>query len=151
MITILHNPRCSTSRAALLALEEAGVEHDVVRYLDTPLNEQAALDLFDILEDPFGDLVRRDSTFEQLGLGDGDVASREKVAELLAENPRLMQRPVLIFDAEAAIIGRPKERVPAFIEKYGTPAEAGTAAQDEIDDTAEEEIATEQEEAVDRT
>ena len=44
MITILHNPRCSTSRAALDAASAAGVEVDVVEYLDSPLGEQALLD-----------------------------------------------------------------------------------------------------------
>ena len=114
-LTLLHNPRCSTSRAALEAVESAGVEVDVVRYLDTLLHEQAVLDLFEILEDAPGDLVRRDGTFKELGLTDDDVATKEQIAALLAEHPKLMQRPVLIAE-KAAIIGRPKDRVPAFIE-----------------------------------
>lgn len=113
-ITILHNPRCSTSRAALAELESAGVEHDVVHYLDNPLGEQAALDLLDILEDDPADLVRRDATFTELGLTDADVDTKEKIAELVSEHPKLMQRPVLIA-GHRAIIGRPTERVPAFI------------------------------------
>lgn len=123
MLTILHNPRCSTSRKALEAIEAAGAEVDVVRYLDTPLGEQALLDLFDILEDAPGDLVRRDATFEQLGLTDADVDTPEKVADVLAANPKLMQRPVLIAE-DVAIIGRPLDRVAPFVEEHGTrPAE----------------------------
>lgn len=119
MITILHNPRCSTSRAVLDAASAAGVEVDVVEYLDSPLGEQALLDLFDMLEDAPSDLVRRDKNFDELGLGDADIDSPQKIADLLAENPRLMQRPVLIAE-DKAIIGRPKERVPAFLEEQSS-------------------------------
>lgn len=115
-LTILHNPLCSTSRAALEAIEEAGLEAQVVHYLDTPLLEPALLDLLDILKDPPSDLVRRDDTFTELGLSEEDVQSTEQVAAILADNPRLMQRPVLITD-DAAIIGRPKDRVPAFLKE----------------------------------
>ena len=122
-LTILHNPRCSTFRKALEAIEAAGAEVDVVRYLDSPLSERAVLDLLEILEDSPGDLVRRDATFEQLDLAESDVDSPEKVAAVLADNPRLMQRPVLIAE-DVAIIGRPFDRVGPFIEEHGTkPAE----------------------------
>lgn len=122
-LTILHNPRCSTSRKALEAIEAAGAEVDVVRYLDSPLSERAVLDLLEILEDSPGDLVRRDATFEQLDLAESDVDSPEKVAAVLADNPRLIQRPVLIAE-DVAIIGRPFDRVGPFIEEHGTkPAE----------------------------
>ncbi|CAN5603880.1 hypothetical protein BH23PSE2_BH23PSE2_03610 [soil metagenome] len=33
---LLHNPRCSKSRAALALLQERDVELDVVHYLDVP-------------------------------------------------------------------------------------------------------------------
>ena len=36
-IVLLHNPRCSKSRAALALLEERGVSFSVHRYLDEPL------------------------------------------------------------------------------------------------------------------
>ncbi|WP_168582704.1 ArsC/Spx/MgsR family protein [Gephyromycinifex aptenodytis] len=115
-LTILHNYRCSTSRAALTAIEEAGLDVQVVRYLDTPLLEPALLDLLDILRDSPSDLVRRDETFTELGLSEDDVQTKEQVAAVLAEHPKLMQRPVLIAD-EVAIIGRPKDRVPAFLDE----------------------------------
>lgn len=67
--------------------------------------------------------MRRDATFEQLDLAESDVDSPEKVAAVLADNPRLMQRPVLIAE-DVAIIGRPFDRVGPFIEEHGTkPAE----------------------------
>ena len=113
-ITLLHNPRCSTSRSALEQVENAGVEAEVVRYLSTPLDEAQLRDLIGKLEDPVTDLVRRDATFAELGLTDADVATTDQVVAVLLEHPRLMQRPVLVR-GDRAIIGRPKDRVPAFL------------------------------------
>ncbi|MBX8630670.1 arsenate reductase (glutaredoxin), partial [Enterobacter hormaechei] len=35
-LILLHNPRCSKSRAALELLEARGLQPQVVRYLETP-------------------------------------------------------------------------------------------------------------------
>lgn len=113
-LTLLHNPRCSTSRAALDEVETAGLDAEVVRYLDTPLDEAQLRDLADKLEDPVTDLVRRDAFFATLGLSDDDVATVDQVVAVLAEHPRLLQRPILVR-GDRAIIGRPKTRVPEFL------------------------------------
>ena len=113
-LTILHNPRCSTSRHAVETTEQAGVDADIVQYLRTPLDGAALRDLLGKLEDPATDLVRRDATFKELGLSDADVQTPDQVVAVLTEHPRLMQRPVLVR-GDRAIIGRPKDRVPGFI------------------------------------
>ena len=113
-VTLLHNPRCSTSRSALETLTGAGVPTEVVHYLNTPLNEEQLRDLAAKLEDPVTDLVRRDATFTALGLTDEDVATVDQVVAVLAEHPKLMQRPVLVR-GDRAIIGRPKDRVATFL------------------------------------
>lgn len=113
-LTLLHNPRCSTSRSALEKVESAGVEVDVVRYLTTPLDEQALRDLVGKLEDPVADLVRKDATFAALGLTEGDLVTTDQVVQVLLEHPALMQRPVLVR-GDRAIIGRPRDRVDAFL------------------------------------
>lgn len=53
-------------------------------------------------------------TFERSGLSDADVATADQVATVLAEQPALAQRPVLIRGGRA-IIGRPKSAVPDFL------------------------------------
>jgi arsenate reductase len=113
-VTILHNQRCSTSRAAMERIDEAGCDADVVDYLRHPLDAAALGELLDKLEDAPTDLVRRDAYFTEVGLGDDDVQTREQVIAVLVEHPRLMQRPVLVR-GDRAIIGRPKERVAAFL------------------------------------
>ena len=113
-VTILHNRSCSTSRAAMERIDEAHVQAEVVDYLRHPLDAEALGDLLDKLEDAPTDLVRRDPYFAGLGLADSDVATREQVIAVLVEHPRLMQRPVLV-KGDRAIIGRPKDRVAAFL------------------------------------
>jgi arsenate reductase (glutaredoxin) len=113
-VTILHNNRCSTSREALERLDDAQVQAEVVDYLRHPLDSTALADLLDKLEDAPTELVRRDAHFAELGLTDADVETREQVVAVLAQHPRLLQRPVLV-KGDRAIIGRPKERVAAFL------------------------------------
>lgn len=111
-VVLFHNPACSTSRHALVAVSD--LDADVVQYLKTPLDKVALLDLVGKLEDPPADLVRKDSFFTSLGLDADDYTTPDAVADLLVEHPRLMQRPVLV-SGDRAIIGRPKSRVAAFL------------------------------------
>ena len=113
-LVIYHHTGCSTSRHAVDEASAAGVDAQVVQYLKTPLDRTALLDLIARLEDPPADLVRKDAFFKGLGLDPADVTTPDAVADLLVEHPRLMQRPVLVR-ADRAIIGRPKDRVAAFI------------------------------------
>lgn len=111
-VTVFHNPACSTSRHAVA--EVTGPDVQVVQYLKSPLDKAALMDLMAKLEDPPADLVRKDSFFRQLGLTSDDYVTAEAVSDLLVEHPRLMQRPVIVR-GDAAIIGRPKARVAAFM------------------------------------
>ena len=113
-VTILHNTACSTSRHALDEAFEIGVAPDVVQYLKKPLTRDELLDLIGKLEDPPADLVRKDGFFRGLGLNADDYTTPDAVADLIVEHPRLMQRPVLVR-GNRAIIGRPKDRVAAFL------------------------------------
>ena len=113
-LTVLHNPRCSTSRYAVETLSDAGVTHTVVRYLTESLDEAALRDLIAKLEDPVTDLVRRDPNFTKAGLTEDDVADAEGVIRALLAHPELLQRPI-ILTGERAFIGRPTSRVDALI------------------------------------
>lgn len=113
-LTVFHHSGCSTSKHAVEQASEAGIDADIVQYLKTPLDREAFVDLIGKLEDPPADLVRKDGFFKGLGLAADDYTTPDAVADLLVEHPRLMQRPVLVRD-DRAIIGRPKDRVAAFL------------------------------------
>ena len=69
------------------------------------------------LVDPVEDLVRKDSHFNKLGLDAADyVGNAEAVIDLLVQQPRLLQRPIVV-KGDKAIIGRPKDRVAAFLSE----------------------------------
>lgn len=87
---------------------------EVVQYLKAPLDRDALVELMGKLEDPPADLVRKDGFFKELGLDASDFTDADSVADLLVEHPRLMQRPVIV-KGDRAIIGRPKDRVEAFL------------------------------------
>jgi arsenate reductase len=115
-VTIYHNRNCSTSKKALAAADELGVDVDVVEYLKQR-PDRATLEAIVVkLEDPVADLVRKDPLFARLGLDAADYTEPEPVIELLLEEPALMQRPVLV-KGNKAIIGRPPGRVPEFLSE----------------------------------
>ncbi len=66
------------------------------------------------LEDPPTALVRRDSKFRKLELGDADVATEDQVVDILVKHKQLLQRPLVVTE-DTAIIGRPKDRVRALL------------------------------------
>ena len=94
-VTVYHNPRCSTSRAALAVAEELGVEVDVVRYLDDPPDAATLREIVAKLEDPVVDLVRA-ADGRKAGIDVADLATADAVIEVLVAHPELLQRPVLV-------------------------------------------------------
>lgn len=55
-------------------------------------------------------LVREDKHFKELNLDASDYTSPQAVARLIAEHPRLMQRPVAVRGGRA-VIARPETRL----------------------------------------
>jgi arsenate reductase (glutaredoxin) len=107
---ILHNPRCSKSRATLALLQENGIEPDVVPYLQTPPDAAELGQILDMLGMQPRQLMRTgESVYAELGLDDASL-SREKLIAAMVEHPILIQRPIVLH-GERAAIGRPPESV----------------------------------------
>jgi len=111
-LTILHNPRCSSSRTALGELEARQLDVEVVEYLKTPLDRAGLEALLDQLESEPASLVRHDKRFGELELDPDGYTDRESVVALLIEYPELMQRPILVSGGRA-VIARPAAQVVA--------------------------------------
>ncbi len=108
-ITIWHNPRCSKSRNSMTLLEEKGVDVEVVKYLDTPPTKEELKTLLSQLDMSARELMRtKEDIYKKLGLK--EVEDEEKLIEAMAENPKLIERPIVIKDGKA-VIGRPIENV----------------------------------------
>lgn len=112
MITILHNPRCSKSRAALLLAQQFADNNDislqVIDYQISPLQLAELRELQRQLCVPVRDMVRdAEDLFDALQLVH---ASDETLLEALASHPQLLQRPIVIYQ-NRAVIGRPTEQL----------------------------------------
>lgn len=117
-ITIYHNPRCSKSRNSLALLKDAGVEPEVVAYLDAPPDAATILRLAGLLGRPVADLLRRGETEFREAADRPDLDDDPALAAWLARHPRVLQRPIVVNDAgDKAVIGRPPENVLELVDR----------------------------------
>lgn len=108
-VTIYHNPRCSKSRQTLTLLQENGVEPTVVEYLKTPPNAAELQSLLSKLGMSADELLRKKETlYKELGLA--GVNDDEALIAAMINNPKLIERPIVVKGDKAAI-GRPPESV----------------------------------------
>ena len=105
-----HNPRCSKSRQGLELLKSKGIEPEIKEYLKEGLTAKEVSSIASSLEiNPIEGLIRfKESTFKELGLSKKDDLTTGKWSKIVAENPVLLERPILINGKKAAI-GRPPE------------------------------------------
>mgnify|MGYP001816223871 CR=1 FL=1 len=101
--------------------EELGVDVDIVNYIHEPPDADTLRAIIDKLEDEPTLLVRRDSKWKKLGLVDDDVVTVDQIVDVLVKHKQLLQRPVVVT-ADAAIIGRPKQRVTELLQPLAEAA-----------------------------
>ena len=112
-VKILHNPRCSKSRQTLALLQDRGIEPEIVLYLDNPLTTTCIEQLRAYLSvESVKSMMRtKEALFKSLELADAD---EDTLINALADNPKLLERPVVICHDDRGIharIGRPPENV----------------------------------------
>lgn len=106
-ILLLHNPKCSKSRAARALLEERGVAFVERRYLEEPLSREELQELGRRLDRPVREWLRAKEAREA-GVDPG--ADETALLDAMASRPILMERPILVRGARA-VVGRPPEKV----------------------------------------
>ena len=99
---LYHNPRCSKSRQALALLVERNIEFEDYRYLDKGI----AQDDLDLLV-PLNGVIRKKEVDKSMGY---DLNNKADIRNLLIDNPKALERPILIKNGRA-VIGRPPENV----------------------------------------
>jgi arsenate reductase len=109
-VEIYHNPRCSKSRQTLQLLQEQGVEPQVTEYLKTPPDRETLEKILDMLGLEPRELMRtKEAEYKESGLDDPEL-SREQLIQAMIDQPKLIERPIVIKNGKAAI-GRPPEKV----------------------------------------
>lgn len=108
-LLLLHNPRCSKSRAARALLEERGVAFRERRYLEDALTRAELDELRARLSRPASEWVRRgEDAWREAGL---DATAGEAVLlDAMAAHPILIERPIAVR-GRRAVVGRPPETV----------------------------------------
>lgn len=122
-LTVYEKPTCTTCRNLAALLRERGIDYDAVDYHVTGLEEDEVRALVAKTGRPARELFRtREPVFGELGLGDREVGDEEAI-RLMAEHPRLMQRPVVVR-GDRAVLARPVERVLELFD--ATPTEGAS-------------------------
>lgn len=109
-VKIYHNPQCGTSRNTLALIRNAGIEPEVVLYLETPPSRDELLKLIadgglsarEIMRDK-GDL------YDELKLSDPNWTDAQLVDFMMA-HPILINRPIVVTDKGTRLC-RPSEKV----------------------------------------
>ena len=113
MIKIYHNPRCSKSRQGLEILQNSGKEFKTVLYLVDHLSVIELTAIIKTLHIAPIDLVRKNEKIWK-EIFKGKELSDEEVITAMVENPKLIERPIVVNSAKA-VIGRPPSAILAIL------------------------------------
>jgi arsenate reductase len=107
---LIHNPRCSKSRAAKAMLEEKGLDFETRLYLEDKLSKKEITDILKKLDIPAEKLLRKgEDSYRELASKKDDL-TEEDILELMVADPKVIERPILI-NGDAARTGRPPENI----------------------------------------
>lgn len=109
-VKIFHNPQCGTSRNTLALIRNAGIEPEVVLYLQTPptrdelvtLVRDAGLSARQVMRDK-GEL------YEELKLAESHWTD-DQLLDLMVQHPALINRPIVVTP-QGTRLCRPSELV----------------------------------------
>ena len=110
---IYHNPRCSKSRQGLAILEASKLSFETINYLKTPVTLKELTEIIKLLEISPIDLVRKNEAIWKENYK-GKKLSDSEIIIAMAENPKLIERPIVINNGKA-VIGRPPELIKTIL------------------------------------
>jgi arsenate reductase len=91
-------------------LESQGADFTAINYFLDPIPEDTLRDLLIKLEIPVSDLFRKkEPRYKELGI-DERKFTEEELIKILAENPDLIERPIVVR-GNKAVLGRPPENI----------------------------------------
>lgn len=111
---LYHNPRCSKSREALALIQEHLDNLLVVEYIKDPLSKDELVDIYQKLGiHSAHQMIRpKEKEFDLAGLSKN--SSDDEVLTAVANFPRLLERPILVYKKRAAI-GRPLDQIVSLL------------------------------------
>ena len=106
---IYHNPRCSKSRQTLALIQENGQEVEIIEYLKDTLSFEDLALILEMLNIQPIELIRKNELIWKENYR-GKQMTDDEIINAMRENPKLIERPIVIKNGKA-IIGRPPEKV----------------------------------------
>ena len=115
------NPACSKCRTARSALDDAGVEYTVRRYLEEPPSADELGAVVTRLGLEPWDVARPKETREAGIALPKDAEHRQEWLEALVAHPKAIQRPLITADDGTTVVGRDPEALERVIAAQTTP------------------------------
>ena len=115
-ITIYHNPRCKKSREALTYLTENTINPTLIFYLKNPFTVSSLKSLIKKIGCKPIALLRTEETLWK-STYKNKTFNDDAIINLLVENPKLIQRPIVASD-KSAVIARPIENLIHFLKLH---------------------------------
>jgi len=95
-------------RFAFNYLKEKNIDFKVKEYLKEPITKEELKEVLEKLGMKPSELVRKkEAIYKELGLKD---ASEDELLEAMVENPKLIERPIII-NKDKAVVARPLENI----------------------------------------
>ena len=108
---IYHNQKCSKSRETLELLQNRGLDPTIIDYLKNSPKVDELEKIISKLKIHPKQLVRfKENKAKELGISVTDSLTYEQWITILAKNPELIERPIVVT-SKRAVIGRPPENV----------------------------------------
>ncbi len=109
VMKIYHNPRCSKSRAGLKYLEERGYSLEIRKYITDGIAWHELNDVIRKTGKKPAELIRTQENLYKNNYQDKEFSDEEWI-KIMVENPRLIQRPIVVNN-DKAIVAIPPEEV----------------------------------------
>jgi arsenate reductase (glutaredoxin) len=109
-VTIYHNPACGTSRNTLAMIRAAGIEPQIIDYVQHPPSRAVLADLIDRAGlTPRQAMRNKGELYEKLGLADPGL-SDDALLDAMIAHPILIERPLVVSPLGVKLC-RPSEQV----------------------------------------
>jgi arsenate reductase (glutaredoxin) len=125
-IKIYHNPACGTSRNTLALIRNAGIEPEVIEYLQYPPNKTQLIDLIQQSALSVRDALRKNvDVYKTLKLDQAEWTD-DQLINFMLQYPILINRPFVVTELGVRLC-RPSELV---LDLLSTPQRAAFSKED---------------------
>jgi arsenate reductase len=110
LVTIYHNPQCGTSRNTLALIRNAGIEPQVIHYLETPPSREQLVQLMVACGLTAREVLRsKGEVYDTLKL-DAPEWTDDELLDFMIAHPILINRPIVVTPMGTRLC-RPSELV----------------------------------------